>query len=64
MDMITGNVEHYTPPADHLKPYKQFSCGQPDCNSTFNNQMNYEMHLDKHHHISIGGWFTNMYVYM
>ncbi|XP_075161592.1 uncharacterized protein LOC142234354 [Haematobia irritans] len=51
LDVLTGNVEHYTPPADHLKPYKHFNCSQPDCNNTFTNQANYDMHLEKHHRL-------------
>ncbi|XP_073843712.1 uncharacterized protein [Musca autumnalis] len=55
MDSLTGNVEHYTPPADHLKPYKQLNCTQPECDSTFTNQSNLEMHLEKHHRLSLVG---------
>lgn len=55
MELLNGNVEHYTPPADHLKPFKHLNCTQPDCNSTFTNQSNFEMHLEKHHRVSVVG---------
>ncbi|XP_013113487.1 zinc finger protein 148 [Stomoxys calcitrans] len=60
MELIAGNVEHYTPPVDQLKPYKQFNCSQPDCNSTFTNQANYEMHLEKHHRLLVGQKSLNL----
>lgn len=64
MDYLTNtHIEHYTPNIEQLKPYYQIKCAQPECNSIFTNQSNYDMHLEKHHRLAPTEKSTNARLY-